>query len=214
MLSVGSLSFASSRWSGRSGVATPKSRASTASTSGAAAERGPLGGRQRPHVAVEVLDEHTAGVVLHGRQQLGQAHRGIGRPVAVVARVQVALGAVDGHGHAGAAAHAEVHRGPAARMPRAVERDRQVGLERGGSRGRRSGGSWPSRPPLRRRARRARSSVARARWPRSASTAFSERHDRPFVVGGRAPVEPPLGIEGGARGIGRHRAGSRSTGRA
>ena len=62
---------------------------------------------ERLDAVVEVVDQHAPVVVLHGRQQARQRHRGVGRPVAVVAAVQFVAGPVESDLDAGDAARAE-----------------------------------------------------------------------------------------------------------
>ena len=194
MLSVGSLSFTSSAGVRTFGPGHAEVARQHRLDVGGLVERLAFGRRQRPDVAVEVLDGHAPLVVLHRGEELGQGHRRVRGPVAVVARMQVAGRAVDGDGDAGAATHAEVHRRPTARVPRPVERDRQVGLER-------------LRPGLGEAAEVGRAGLLLAvehdpDVPGRAAAAGLQRvdgvqqgDDRPLVVGGRAAVEPPLRIE-------------------
>ena len=62
---------------------------------------------ERLDAVVEVVDQDAAVVVLHGGQQARQHHRGIRRPVAVVAAVQFVTGAVERDVDARDAARAE-----------------------------------------------------------------------------------------------------------
>ena len=70
-------------------------------------ERAPLGLAERLDVVVPALDGHAPRVVLHRGEQARERHRGVRRPVAVVAAVQRALRAVDGELDVRVAAHAE-----------------------------------------------------------------------------------------------------------
>jgi hypothetical protein len=62
---------------------------------------------QRLDAIVEMIDGDAAVIVLHRRQQPRQHHRRIGRPVSVVAAVQLALRPIDGDIELGDAARAE-----------------------------------------------------------------------------------------------------------
>ena len=66
-----------------------------------------LGLAQRLDFIVEMIDQNPPVVVFHRSKQLGQHHRGIRRPVAVVAAVQFDPGTVDGNVHDADAAGAE-----------------------------------------------------------------------------------------------------------
>ena len=79
----------------------------------------PIGAERRDAV-IEVRDQHVAALVFHAGEQLRQHHRRVGSPVAVVAAVQSAVGAVDGDREVGDAARAEDDRLPAALVDRAV----------------------------------------------------------------------------------------------
>ena len=133
-LSVGSFNFSSSRSSPRSGSATRKSCFNDVSTFGVSAMACRSVRGQRHDVAIEVLDGDATAIVFHAREEARQPHRRVGRPVAVVAGMQVALRAIHREGQAGPPADAEVERRPAARMPRSIERERQIGLQIGGAR--------------------------------------------------------------------------------
>ena len=165
MLSVGLFSLRSRRCSGRSGLRDDELLLQRRFDVRHLLDGRQFGRRQRRHVVVEARDRDAARVVLHAREEARQAHRRIGRPVAVVAAVQIAARAEHGDGEAGAAAHAVIHRRPPARMARAIQRDREVGLQRVGTRVAQSGGSCASRLPPRRRARRGGSRSVRRRWP-------------------------------------------------
>ena len=85
-------------------------------------------GRRR-HRVVVALDSDPALVILHRREQRGQAHRRVRHPVTVVAAVHAALRTEHGEVHRRDAAGAIDNRGAAARVPRPVEDDHQIGAQ-------------------------------------------------------------------------------------
>ena len=102
---------------------------SSPSTSGTSAERALLGRGGRAHVVVEAGDQDAALVVAQAGDELCQLHRGIGRPVAVVAAVEGSGRTVQRDLHVGHAAHAEDDLRPAGLVHRPVAEEPGVGAE-------------------------------------------------------------------------------------
>ena len=81
---------------------------------------------ERWHVVVETFNDDPAVVVLHGADQMDQIHRGIRRPIPIMAAVQRELRTENSQLDGRDAAAAENQGGPAAGMKRAVENEHHV----------------------------------------------------------------------------------------
>src|SRR5205823_13544322 len=76
---------------------------------------------ERRNVVIETFDDDTAVVILHGPDQMYEIHRGIRRPISIMAAVQRELRTENSQLDGGDAASAEDQSGPAAGMKRTVE---------------------------------------------------------------------------------------------
>ena len=107
MLSEGRLISSTSFWPPPSVRPSDSSRIRSRSISGRFGDGALFGIAERLDAVVEMVDQHAAVVVLHGRQQARQRHRRIRRPVAVMAAVQFVVGSVERDVDGGDAARAE-----------------------------------------------------------------------------------------------------------
>src|SRR5579859_2582800 len=89
-----------------------------------------FGWTKRNYVVVKARDEHVAVRVLHCGQQFREAHRGIGRPVAVVSAVQRMERAENGDAHGNYAAISEKDERSAALIDGPVGSDEQIASEK------------------------------------------------------------------------------------
>ncbi len=105
------------------------SRFRSSSVTGASDKACFSSGAKRLDAVIEAVDEYPAAVVLHGGQKLSQHHRGIGRPVSIVAAVEFPVGAIDGEIETCDAADAEVQLLLAGGVYRAVADEPYVGPE-------------------------------------------------------------------------------------
>ena len=86
---------------------------------------------QRHHVVVETGDRDAALIVLHRGEQPRELEGRVGRPVAVVAAVEIAPGAEHGQLRRQDATGAEEERRPAAQVPRTVHHDHEIAVHVG-----------------------------------------------------------------------------------
>ncbi len=109
----------------------PRSRSflSCSSTGGAAARAARAVSPNGPNELVDPGDEDVAVGVAHGGDETRELHPGVGRPVAVVPRVERDRRAVGGHLDRGHAADAVDHLGQPGLVHGAVAEDPQIGRE-------------------------------------------------------------------------------------
>ncbi len=91
--------------------------------------------RQRRDAVIEVRNQHAARLVLHARQQLGQHHRRVRSPVAVVTAVQTMIRAIQSDLKMSIATRAENHRLFAALIHRAIADEEYVAMHKVSMRG-------------------------------------------------------------------------------